>query len=196
MKIKDSKLLLLISEKDVKAFDTFYYRYIKMIYRFVFRELNDEVLTDDLIQEFWLRVWEDPGFLKCNDKGSVQAYMLQHMKFRVLDLYRKTLTGLLQEFNSEKVERDQLDYDNITEELNEKELLGIIQEALKNQSPIIRNTFWMRINNWTVEETSRALSVSNKTIYNKYSESLTVVRAHIRDHYPEFADIRKVRTES
>lgn len=196
MKIKDSKLLLLISEKDVKAFDTFYYRYIKMIYRFVFRELNDEVLTDDLIQEFWLRVWEDPGFLKCNDKGSVQAYILQHMKFRVLDLYRKTLTGLLQEFNSEKVERDQLDYDNITEELNEKELLGIIQEALKNQSPIIRNTFWMRINNWTVEETSRALSVSNKTIYNKYSESLTVVRAHIRDHYPEFADIRKVRTES
>ena len=195
MKIKDSKLLLLISEKDVKAFDTFYYRYIKMIYRFVFRELNDEVLTDDLIQEFWLRVWEDPGFLKCNDKGSVQAYMLQHMKFRVLDLYRKTLTGLLQEFNSEKVERDQLDYDNITEELNEKELLGIIQEALKNQSPIIRNTFWMRINNWTVEETSRALSVSNKTIYNKYSESLTVVRAHIRDHYPEFADIRKLRTE-
>ena len=196
MKIKDSKLLLLISEKDVKAFDTFYYRYIKMIYRFVFRELNDEVLTDDLIQEFWLRVWEDPGFLKCNDKGSVQAYMLQHMKFRVLDLYRKTLTGLLQEFNSEKVEHDQFDYDNITEELNEKELLGIIQEALKNQSPIIRNTFWMRINNWTVEETSRALSVSNKTIYNKYSESLTVVRAHIRDHYPEFADIRKVRTES
>ena len=195
MKIKDSKLLLLISEKDVKAFDTFYYRYIKMIYRFVFRELNDEVLTDDLIQEFWLRVWEDPGFLKCNDKGSVQAYMLQHMKFRVLDLYRKTLTGLLQEFNSEKVEHDQFDYDNITEELNEKELLGIIQEALKNQSPIIRNTFWMRINNWTVEETSRALSVSNKTIYNKYSESLTVVRAHIRDHYPEFADIRKLRTE-
>ena len=195
MKIKDSKLLLLISEKDVKAFDTFYYRYIKMIYRFVFRELNDEVLTDDLIQEFWLRVWEDPAFLKCNDKGSVQAYMLQHMKFRVLDLYRKTLTGLLQEFNSEKVEHDQFDYDNITEELNEKELLGIIQEALKNQSPIIRNTFWMRINNWTVEETSRALSVSNKTIYNKYSESLTVVRAHIRDHYPEFADIRKLRTE-
>ena len=195
MKIKDSKLLLLISEKDVKAFDTFYYRYIKMIYRFVFRELNDEVLTDDLIQEFWLRVWEDPGFLKCNDKGSVQAYMLQHMKFRVLDLYRKTLTGLLQEFNSEKVEHDQFDYDNITDRLNEKELLWIIQEALEHQSPIIRNTFWMRINNWTVEETSQALSVSTKTIYNKYSESLTVVRAHIRDHYPEFADIRKLRTE-
>jgi RNA polymerase sigma-70 factor (ECF subfamily) len=166
-----------------------------MIYRFVFRELNDEVLTDDLIQEFWLRVWEDPAFLKCNDKGSVQAYMLQHMKFRVLDLYRKTLTGLLQEFNSEKVEHDQFDYDNITDRLNEKELLWIIQEALEHQSPIIRNTFWMRINNWTVEETSQALSVSTKTIYNKYSESLTVVRAHIRDHYPEFADIRKLRTE-
>ena len=54
----------------------------------------------------------------------------------------------------------------------------------------------MRINNWSVEETAHTLSVSTKTIYNKYSESLTVVREHIRDHYPEFADIRKVRTES
>jgi|SRR5690554_93690 RNA polymerase sigma-70 factor (ECF subfamily) len=196
MKTKDNKLLLLISQKNVDAFDTFYYRYIRLIYRFVFRELKDEVLTDDLIQEFWLSVWEDPTFLKCNDKGSVQAYMLQYMKFRILDIYRKTLSGFLHESNFEKVECVQVDYDNITEGLNEKELLRIIREALKNQPPIIRNTFWLRINNWSVEETAHTLSVSTKTIYNKYSESLTVVREHIRDHYPEFADIRKVRTES
>ncbi|MBK5196340.1 MAG: sigma-70 family RNA polymerase sigma factor, partial [Proteiniphilum sp.] len=194
MKIKDSKLLFQISQKDAKAFDAFYDRYIKMIYRFVYRELNDEMITDDLIQDFWLRVWEDSSFLKCNEKGSVQSYMLQHLRFRILDLYRKTLTNLFCEYNPDKAERELEFYNSITEEMNEKELLLIIREALENQSQIIRNTFWMRINNWSVEETARTLSVSSKTVYNKYSESLIVVRAYIRNRYPEFADIRKIGT--
>jgi len=193
MKIKDSKLLFLISNKDGAAFETLYNRYIRLIYSYVYRELNDERVADDLIQDFWLRVWEDPSFLKCNESGSVKVYMLQHLKFRILDLYRKTMTHLVMELNPEIAEQEQAAYNHITEMMNESELLAAIQEALEHQPPLVRNTFWMRINNWSVEETARTLSVSQKTIYNKYSESLSVVRAHLRDHYPEFAEISSPR---
>lgn len=193
--MKDCGLLLLISKKDAKAFDVFYNRYIKMIYRFVYRELYDEMLSDDLIQDFWIRVWEDPSFLKCNEKGSVQSYMLQYLKFRILDLYRKTAKNLVQVCNIDIAEYELSEYRTITEELIEKELLMIIHEALENQPQIIRNTFWMRINNWSVEETARSLSVTSKTVYNKYSESLTIVRTHIRKRYPEFATFRSLRVE-
>jgi RNA polymerase sigma-70 factor (ECF subfamily) len=188
MKIKDSKLLFLISNKDAAAFETLYDRYIRLIYSYVYRELNDERAADDLIQDFWLRVWEDPSFLKCNESGSLKGYMLQHLKFRILDLYRKTMTHLMMELNPEKAEQEQVAYNSITEMMNEAELLAAIQEALELQPPLVRNTFWMRINHWSVEETARTLSVSQKTIYNKYSESLSIVRAHLRDHYPEFAE--------
>ena len=71
MKAKDSKLLTLITIKDEKAFNVFYNRYIKLIYKFVYHELGDQDQTDDLIQDFWVKVWEDPSFLKCDTTGSV-----------------------------------------------------------------------------------------------------------------------------
>lgn len=185
----------MIANKDSKAFDTFYRRYIRMIYKFVYSELNDQELTDDLIQEFWLRVWEDPSFLKCNGAGSVQSYMLQYLKFRILDLYRKTLKGLLHDLSPEKIEQEQDEYNNIVAELDEKELLDVIREALNRQPQVVRNTFWMRINNWSVKETANTLSISPKTVYNKYSESLALVRTHIIDHYPEFAGMYDSESE-
>lgn len=189
MKRKDSKLLFLISKKDARAFKTLYDRYIRMIYSYVFRELNDERLADDLIQDFWLKVWEDPSFLKCNETGSVKVYMLQHLKFRILDLYRKTMAHMMMELSPEVAELEQASYNSVTAEMNESELVAAIHEALEQVSPLMRNVFWMRINHWSVEETARNLSVSSKTVYNKYSESLAVVRAHLRDHYPEFAEL-------
>lgn len=193
MKVRDNKLLNLIAQKDEDAFDTFYNRYIRLIYKFVYRELGDQEQTDDLIQNFWIRVWEDPSFLKTNEKGSVQSYMLQHFKFRILDLYRKAHSSLTTHSTPEEVELEMDEYNNITSELSEQELLFIIREALENQPLMVRNAFWLRINNWSVQETANKLSVSPKTIYNKYSEALSVVRCHIQEKYPEFVKLKESR---
>lgn len=193
MKAKDSKLLTLITIKDEKAFNVFYNRYIKLIYKFVYHELGDQDQTDDLIQDFWVKVWEDPSFLKCDTTGSVRGYMLQYLKFRILDLYRKTLTRLLRKASHSEVEQEMEEYNNTMAEIGKQELLAIIHEALEHQPTIVRSAFWMRINNWSVKETALELSVSPKTIYNKYSKSLTVVRRHIREHYPEFDKFNEIR---
>ena len=193
MKPKDSKLLILIAIKDEKAFDVFYYRYIKMIYKYVYSELGDQEQTDDLIQDFWARVWEDPSFLKCNESGSVRSYMLQHLKFRILDLYRKTLTRLIEETDPIELENEMYEYNNIISQLSEQELLAIIQEALEDEPMLVRNAFLMRINNWSVKEIAKTLSVNPKTIYNNYATSLAIVRKHIQDYYPEFGKLKESR---
>jgi len=193
MKPKDSKLLILIAIKDEKAFDVFYYRYIKMIYKYVYSELGDQEQTDDLIQDFWARVWEDPSFLKCNESGSVRSYMLQHLKFRILDLYRKTLSRLIEETDPIELENEMYEYNNIISQLSEQELLAIIQEALEDEPMLVRNAFLMRINNWSVKEIAKTLSVNPKTIYNNYATSLAIVRKHIQDYYPEFAKLKESR---
>lgn len=191
MKAKDSKLLTLIAIKDENAFDAFYDRYIKMMYKFVYHELGDQAQSDDLIQDFWVKVWENPSFLKCDATGSVRGYMLQYLRYRILDLYRNTLGSLLHASTPEKMEQELETYNNIMADLSEKELLAILHEALEQQPRIVRNAFWMRINNWSVKETASTLAVSPKTVYNKYSESLAVVRHYIRDHYPEFAELNE-----
>ena len=191
MKCKDSKLLILIANQDENAFDVFYYRYIKLIYKYVYNELENQEQTDDLIQDFWARVWEDPTFLKCNESGSVRSYMLQHLKFRILDLYRKTLSQLLKETRSEEVENEMYEYNTIISQLSEQELSAVIREALEDQPMLVRNAFWMRINNWSVKEIAKTLSINPKTIYNNYTKSLTIVRRHIQNNYPEFAKLKE-----
>ena len=118
MKKKDSQLLVLISNKDIKSFNAFYHRYSNVIYSFVYRHLNDEVSSDDLVQDFWVKVWEDPSFLKCNESGSVKIYMLQHLKFRILDIYRKTLSQLVRECKIENADNEVV-YNGILDEHNE-----------------------------------------------------------------------------
>lgn len=186
MKKTDCSLLRLISKKDHKAFTLFYDRYIKLIYKFVYEALNDQQQTDDLVQEFWVRVWEDPSFLKCNEQGSVQSYMIQNIRFRVLDVYRNTLKNLIS--IDQLGENVNFNYQDITASLDEKELLMVIREALDKQPYIIRKTFWLRINDWSVDETADVLAVSKKTVYNKYSESLSIVRDHIRNKHPELIE--------
>lgn len=186
IKKTDYSLLRLISEKNRKAFALFYDRYIKLIYKFVYQALNDQEQTDDLIQEFWMKVWEDPSFLKCNEQGSAQSYMLQNLRFRVLDVYRGTLKNMI---SIEQLEESmEFNYHDITEKLDEKELLLVIREALDKQPYVVRKTFWLRINDWSVEETAKVLSVSKKTVYNKYSESLSIVRSHLKNNHPELIE--------
>ncbi|TAH66085.1 MAG: sigma-70 family RNA polymerase sigma factor [Anaerolineaceae bacterium] len=193
MKSKDSKLLNLIANKDEKAFDLFYHKYIKLIYKFVYSELGDQEQTDDLIQDFWVRVWEDPSFLKCKESGSVRSYMLQHLKFRILDLYRRTLSQLINETDPDEIENEIFEYNNIISQLSEQELLAIIQEALEDETMLVRNAFIMRINNWSVKEIAKTLSINPKTIYNNYASSLAIVRKHIEDNYPEFVKLKESR---
>lgn len=186
IKKTDYSLLRLISEKNRKAFVLFYDRYIKLIYKFVYQALNDQYRTDDLIQEFWMKVWEDPSFLKCNEQGSAQSYMLQNLRFRVLDVYRETWKNMI---SIDQLGEDmELNYRDITEGLDEKELLSVIREALDTQPYAVRKTFWLRINDWSVEETAKILSLSKKTVYNKYSESLSIVRSHLKNNHPELIE--------
>ncbi|SCD20412.1 RNA polymerase sigma factor [Proteiniphilum saccharofermentans] len=186
IKKTDYFLLGLISEKDRKAFALLYDRYIKLIYKFVYQALNDQERTDDLIQEFWIKVWEDPSFLKCNEQGSVQSYMLRNLRFRVLDVYRETLKNMISIDQLE--ETMEFNYQDITAGLDERELLLVIREALDKQPYVVRKTFWLRINDWSVEETAKVLSVSKKTVYNKYSESLSIVRSHLKNNHPELIE--------
>ncbi|RNC65332.1 sigma-70 family RNA polymerase sigma factor [Proteiniphilum sp. X52] len=186
IKKSDYFLLGLISEKDRKAFALLYDRYIKLVYKFVYQALNDQERTDDLIQEFWMKVWEDPSFLKCNEQGSVQSYMLRYLRFRVLDVYRETLKDMVSIDQLE--ETMAFNYQDITAALDEKELLLVIREALDKQPYVVRKTFWLRINDWSVEETAKVLSVSKKTVYNKYSESLSIVRSHLKNNHPELIE--------
>lgn len=179
-------MLRLISEKNQKAFLSFYDRYIRLIYKFVFQALNDQATTDDLIQDFWMKIWENPSFLRCDDQGSSLSYMMGYLRFRILDVYRDTLKKMV---SIEQLMDNDIEFSGFsTPESMEDELVRAICEALDKQPYIVRKTFWLRINDWSVDESAEILSVNKKTVYNKYSESLSIVRTHLKKNYPDLIE--------
>jgi RNA polymerase sigma-70 factor (ECF subfamily) len=106
----------------------------------------------------------------------------------MLDIYRKTLKNIISIDKLELKEIIASSYNSITSRMEEEELVSIICEALNSQPPLVQKTFWLRINNWSVEEIAKTLTISHKTVYNKYSKSLSIVRSHIKKKYPELVE--------
>lgn len=46
----------------------------------------------------------------------------------------------------------------------------------------------MRVNNYSVEETSKKLNINLKTVYNNYSTSLSAIRAYLANNHPDIVE--------
>ena len=71
----DQLLLQRIQAHDADAFDVFYARYRDVVTRRLSRILRDPVMTEDLTQETFLRVWTRAE--QWNERGSVKGWLLR-----------------------------------------------------------------------------------------------------------------------
>lgn len=131
--MEDIELLDAILKKEKRSFDSFYQRYALMIQAQVYSRIHDQHIVEDIVQDFWVRLWEDPSWLKCNNKGSAKDYITNYFKYRILDFYRKTLQGTISIEEFEIICKEDTSYSHILEELEVKELFTIIEEVLSVQ---------------------------------------------------------------
>lgn len=188
MKQTDEELLAAVAQKDEEAFVTFYDRYGRLAYKFVYNITQDQDMANDILQDFWLKLWENPSILNYKGYPSVKSYMQGYLRFRIYDAYRISLndTMPLEEYIMQ-LEDSENSY--VLEDMDEKLLVDIINEAFVNQSETMRKVFWMRINDYSVKETAKALSLSRQSLYNRYHESLNLVREHLLKNYPEIVPL-------
>ncbi|MDO5524053.1 MAG: sigma-70 family RNA polymerase sigma factor [Bacteroidia bacterium] len=180
MQATDEILLKAIGKKDRKAFTQFYERYSRTVLCFVLSKVHNTDAAKDIVQNFWLSFWENPRMLCANKTGCAKSYMLQHLRFRIYDMYRIAVPETI------PVEDTQLAspisaYENIEKE----ELFQIVHDALKNSSVLTQDAFWMRMENIPAKEAANELNTTTQTVHNNFSKSLRTVREYIKKHYPE-----------
>ncbi|MCL8537720.1 sigma-70 family RNA polymerase sigma factor [Chryseobacterium gallinarum] len=189
MNLTDSTLLKKIKSGDRPAFMLLYERYWDSLYSFVFVRTKDKEISEELLQNLWIKILENTDTIQTDESESAKGYLIRHLHYRILDYYnslKKTSPTLsIDEFTSpEEVEITDTEYFEILEENEISSLLLMIDKVVSQLPSTEQLVYDMRIRkNMSVNETAEALGISNKTVSNKLSKALGEIREQLSPEY-------------
>ncbi len=120
----DSLLVRLLIRGDEAAFERLYNKYSKGLFYFVFRILNSKEEAEGLVQDVFVKIWEDRANL--NADLSFSGYIFTIAKNTTSNLFRKSV-------NREVYQRYIKRNNSITESQTENDIsLHELQAAIEN----------------------------------------------------------------
>ena len=189
MNLTDYTLLKKIKSGDRPAFMLLYDRYWDSLYRFVFVRTKDKEVSEELLQNLWMKILENTDAIQTDDSESAKGYLLRHLHYRILDYYnsfkKAPPTLSIDEFETPaELDISDTEYFEILEENEISALLSLIDEVVSRLPTTEQQVYDMRIRqNMSVQETSEALGISNKTVSNKLSKALGEIRGQLSPEY-------------
>lgn len=189
MKLTDTALLKKIKSGDRPAFTLLYDRYWDSLYRFVFVRTKDKEVSEELLQDLWMKIIENTDTIQTDESESAKGYLLRHLHYRIIDYYnsyKKAPPILSIDEIDFPLETDLTDteYFEILEENEISTLLSMIDDVVSQLPSTEQQVYDMRIRrNMSVNETAEALGISNKTVSNKLSKALGEIREKLNPEY-------------
>ncbi|MCJ7935688.1 MAG: sigma-70 family RNA polymerase sigma factor [Chryseobacterium sp.] len=189
MNLTDSTLLKKIKSGDRPAFMLLYDRYWDSLYRFVFMRTRDKEASEELLQNLWMKIIENPDTIQTDESESAKGYLLRYLHYRILDYYNRYKTApptlSIDEIDfPPEIEMADNEYFEILEENEISVLLAMIDEVVSQFPSTEQQVYDMRIRkNMSVNETAEALGISNKTVSNKLSKALGEIREQLNPEY-------------
>ncbi|MEF9478864.1 RNA polymerase sigma factor [Chryseobacterium sp. RRHN12] len=185
----DYTLLKKIKSGDRPAFMLLYDRYWDSLYSFVFVRTRDKEITEEILQNLWVKLLEHADTIQTDDSESAKGYLLRHLHYRIIDFYnshkKAPPTLSIDEFDiPHEIDTADTDYFEILEENEISALLLMIDEVVGRLPSTEQQVYDMRIRkNMSVSETAEALGLSNKTVSNKLSRALGEIREQLNPEY-------------
>lgn len=90
MKPTDYTILKKIRSGDRPAFMLLYERYWDSLYRFVFMRTRDKEMSEELLQNLWIKILEDTASIQMDESESAKGYLLRYLHYRIIDHYNSS----------------------------------------------------------------------------------------------------------
>jgi RNA polymerase sigma-70 factor, ECF subfamily len=169
----ENQVIQKIRSGDTMAYEVLFRTYYPRLCRFVLKMVQSESIAEEIVQEIFLRIWEQ--------KASWAPKCPVHMY-----LYRAAKNASLNHLKHEKVVRDWEDDEikktfvsdtNPERELLRNELSSAIQMAINHLPERCRITFVLhRQEGLTYSEIASVLNVSIKTVETQMGRALKALR--------------------
>lgn len=175
----DKELLEAIAHKEVRAYNEFYDRYSYLLYEWALKRIKDRDITDDVSQNFWILVWEEPGMIKLDEDGSAKRFLLHLFNFRMIDYLKAAATRLLAVQNSYSVDEvaDHFMYTHVSEEFELAEFNHIIDTIIQDLPTMMQEIFTLLYKEeLSIKKTAEMLQINEKTVSYKSRACIDFIR--------------------
>lgn len=182
----DHILLRKIKTGDRPAFILLYERYWDNLYRFVFVRTRDKEVAEELLQNLWIKILEHTDSIQTDENESAKGYLLRHLHYRIIDHFNssKKMPSVRIDESEDPIDITDTEYFEILEESDISTLFSMIDEVVSSLTSTEQKVYDMRIRqNMSVDETAKALGLTNKTVSNKLSNALSKIREQLSPEY-------------
>ncbi len=168
----EKELCQLIKESDYSAFRELYNRLYKPLYFFVFSRLKDEDLSKDILQEVFLKFWNNRESL--DPDKSVKSLLYTMTGNSIIDHTRKSYTSNLSlvDLNENEEVEDQQEEETGNEDLIEK-----INLIVDKQPDSVKAVYILsKVEGYKNSEIAGILDISVKTVEARMTKLLKELR--------------------
>ena len=177
MKDNYEEYIALLKEGSYEAFSDLYTHYASKLYSFALVQTRNSVLSEDIVQETFLKLWNTRGQLDCY--GNVHALLFTIARNLIIDGFRKQIR--------------QIDFEDYRQSCNKLSLLPTPEEQLdyeefKNRLQQTKGLLSKRAcqiyemsreENMPIQEIAESLNLSSQTVKNYLTSTLKIFRKEL-----------------
>lgn len=155
-----------------------YAQYWKELYVVAYRRLKSGEEVEDMLQDIFLSLVQKPEVL--DREGSVQAYLHQALKYKIIDYFRKSPLRLSypQEELPQVVSPSSSDEKLLVSELEQR----VEEEVLKMPEKMQQVYRLSRKEQLSTDQIAHLLGLSSQTVKNQLSSALKRLRSSLHDY--------------
>ncbi len=170
----EKELFLLIKNSDHKAFEILFRLYYVPLKKFAKHILEDDDSAEDIVQEVFIRLWENRKSLENSAPGS---YLYRIVKNKALNLIRHNTVKL------RHVEEVLKASDNFYEsEFEQSDIQTMISQSIDKLPEQCKRIFKKsRMEGLKHQEIADELNISVKTVKNQIGKALKILRDDLKD---------------
>jgi len=177
-KINERDLLIRLKNGDDIAFEKIYRLYHLPIYTNILRMVHDEAAADDLLQEVFLRVWENRN--KIDPEKSFAGYLFTCSRFLVLNFLRNVSVEKQVENYLSKTQSEL--YRHIEEGIFCQEAEIFIQKTISELPPQRLKIYTLcKTQGMTYQEVATVLGISATTVQDHMVKARRFIRDRVVD---------------
>lgn len=181
------QLIVLIKERNQKAFAFLYDNYSQALFGVINRIVNDQEESEDVLQNTFLKIWNNFDAYDIN-KGRLYTWMLNIARNLAIDSVRSKqgkIKNKIQETSEYVYHKNKLYVEDNTHETIG--LKKIVDELKADQREIIDLAYYQ---GYTQEEVSKTLNMPLGTVKTKVRQALLTLRGLTKDVTTPITDLK------